>query len=141
MRESERAMRNAIITGWGKCLPPAVLSNADLETIADTSDEWITSRTGIKERRISHVEVSDMAAVAAQRALAAAGLEPDDIDLLLVATCSPERLIPSAATMVQEKIGATRAAAMDLNAACSGFLFALSTADQMIRGAAPGGPS
>ncbi|MEK7253046.1 MAG: beta-ketoacyl-ACP synthase III [Actinomycetota bacterium] len=127
-------MRNAIITGWGKCLPPAVLSNADLETIADTSDEWITSRTGIKERRISHVEVSDMAAVAAQRALAAAGLEPDDIDLLLVATCSPERLIPSAATMVQEKIGATRAAAMDLNAACSGFLFALSTADQMIRG-------
>jgi 3-oxoacyl-[acyl-carrier-protein] synthase-3 len=73
MTESEHGMRGAIITGWGKCVPPAVLSNADLETVADTSDEWITSRTGIKERRVSHVEVSDMAAVAAW-ALAAAGL-------------------------------------------------------------------
>jgi len=126
-------MPNAIITGWGKCVPPAVLSNADLETVTDTSDEWITSRTGIKERRISHVEVSDLSAVAAQRALAAAGLEATDIDLVLMATCSPDRLIPSAATMVQAKIGATRAAGMDLNAACSGFLFALATADQMIR--------
>jgi 3-oxoacyl-[acyl-carrier-protein] synthase-3 len=133
MTEREHTMGGAIITGWGKCVPPAVLSNADLETVADTSDEWITTRTGIKERRISHVETSDMSAVAAQRALAAAGLAPTDIDLLLVATCSPDRLIPSASTMVQAKIGATKAAAMDLNAACSGFLFALSTADQMIR--------
>jgi len=133
MTEREHAMRSAIITGWGKCVPPAVLSNADLETIADTTDEWITSRTGIKERRISHVETSDLSAVAARRALAAAGLEPGDVDLLIVATCSPDRMIPSAATMVQAKIGATAAAAMDLNAACSGFLFALSIADQMIR--------
>lgn len=124
---------NPIITGWGKCVPPAVLSNADLETIADTDDEWITTRTGIKERRISHVEVSDLSAVAAQRALAAAGRDATDLDLILVATCSPDRLIPSASTMVQAKIGATRAAAMDVNAACSGFLFALATADQMIR--------
>jgi len=124
---------NAIITGWGKCLPPAVLTNSDLETLTETSDDWITTRTGIKERRISHVEVSDMSAVAAQRALAAAGLEPIDIDLIIMATCSPDRLIPTAGTMVQAKIGATRAAAMDLNAACSGFLFGLSTADQMIR--------
>ena len=126
-------MPNAIITGWGKCLPPAVLTNSDLETLTETSDDWITTRTGIKERRISHVEVSDMSAVAAQRALAAAGLEPIDIDLIIMATCSPDRLIPTAGTMVQAKIGATRAAAMDLNAACSGFLFGLSTADQMIR--------
>lgn len=126
-------MPNAIITGWGKCVPPAVLTNSDLETLTDTSDDWITTRTGIKERRISHVEVSDMSAVAARHAIAAAGLEPTDIDLIIMATCSPDRLIPSAGTMVQAKIGATRAAAMDLNAACSGFLFGLSTADQMIR--------
>lgn len=125
-------MTNAVITGWGKCVPPAVLSNADLETVAETSDEWITSRTGIKERRISHVEVSDMSAIAAEHALAAAGLEATDVDLILLATCSPDRLIPAAATMVQAKIGAVNAAAMDLNAACSGFLFALSTADTML---------
>lgn len=126
-------MPNAIITGWGKCVPPAVLTNSDLETLTDTSDEWITTRTGIKERRISHVENSDMSAVAAQHALAAAGLEPTDIDLIIMATCTPDRMLPSAGTMVQAKIGAAKAAAMDLNAACSGFLFALSTADQMIR--------
>ena len=133
MTERGLAMRSAVITGWGKCVPPAILSNADLETVADTTDEWITTRTGIKERRISHVEVSDLAAVAAQRALAAAGLVATDIDLIIVATCSADRAVPNAATMVQAKIGATSAAAMDLNAACSGFLFALSTADQMIR--------
>ena len=126
-------MRNAIITGWGKCVPPAVLSNADLETLADTNDEWITTRTGIKERRISHVEVSELSAVAAQHALAAAGLAATDLDLILLATCTADRAVPSAATMVQAKIGATKAAAMDVNAACSGFLFALSMADQMIR--------
>jgi 3-oxoacyl-[acyl-carrier-protein] synthase III len=126
-------MPNTVITGWGRCLPPAVLTNADLETVTDTSDEWITTRTGIKERRISHVETSDMSAVAALRALAAAGLEPSDLDLILMATCSPDRAIPGAGTMVQAKIGASNAVAMDLNAACSGFLFALATADQMIK--------
>ena len=125
-------LRNTAITGWGKCVPPAVLSNADLETITDTSDEWITTRTGIKERRISHVETSDLAAVAGLRAVAAAGLQPGDLDLILVATCSPDRLIPSAATLVQDKMGASHAAAMDLNAACSGFIFGLVTAQQMI---------
>jgi 3-oxoacyl-[acyl-carrier-protein] synthase-3 len=132
-RTGGASVPNPIITGWGRCVPPAVLSNADLETVTDTSDEWITTRTGIKERRISHVEVSDMSTVAARHALAAAGLEPTDLDLILVATCSPDRAVPSAATMVQAKLGATRAGAMDLNAACSGFLFGLATADQMIR--------
>jgi 3-oxoacyl-[acyl-carrier-protein] synthase III len=126
-------MPNTVITGWGRCLPPAVLSNADLESVTDTSDDWITTRTGIKERRISHVETSDMSAVAASRAIAAAGLEPADLDMILMATCSPDRLIPGAGTMVQAKIGAVNAVAMDLNAACSGFLFALATADQMIK--------
>jgi len=125
-------VRNAVITGWGSCLPPSVLTNADLETVTDTSDEWITTRTGIKERRISHVETSDLAAVAGLRAVAAAGREPADVDLVLVATCTPDRLVPSAATMVQHKMGAGRAAAMDLNAACSGFLYGLSTAHQMV---------
>ena len=127
-------MRNAEITGWGKCLPPAVLSNADLETVTDTSDEWITTRTGIKERRISHVETSDMAAVAGLHAVAAAGLAPEDLDLILVATCTPDRLVPSAASLVQQKMGASGAAAMDLNAACSGFIFGVVTAGQMIAG-------
>lgn len=114
-------------------MPPAVLTNADLETVTETSDEWITTRTGIKERRISHVEVSDLSVVAARRALAAAGLEATDLDMILMATCSPDRAIPGAGTMVQAKIGAVNAVAMDLNAACSGFLFALATADQMIK--------
>ncbi|HLA67956.1 MAG TPA: beta-ketoacyl-ACP synthase III [Acidimicrobiia bacterium] len=126
-------MPNAMITGWGRCVPPTVLSNADLETVTDTSDEWITSRTGIKERRISHVEVSDMSTVAARHALAAAGIEATDLDLIIMATCTPDRAIPSAAATVQAKLGASKAAAMDLNAACSGFIFAVSTADQMIR--------
>jgi 3-oxoacyl-[acyl-carrier-protein] synthase-3 len=127
-----------MITGWGKCLPPAVLSNADLETLTDTSDEWIVTRTGIKERRISHVETSALAAVAGSRALAAAGLEPEQVDLIIVATCTPERLVPCAAALVQQEIGAVRAAAMDLNAACSGFLYGLAVADQMVRTGAMG---
>lgn len=125
-------MANAVITGWGKCVPPAVLTNSDLELLTDTSDEWITTRTGIKERRIAHVDTSDMAAVAGRHALAAAGLEAGDLDLILVGTCTPDRLIPSVATLVQDKIGADAAGAMDLNAACSGFLYALVAANGMI---------
>jgi 3-oxoacyl-[acyl-carrier-protein] synthase-3 len=109
-----------------------VLSNADLEAVMDTSDEWITTRSGIKERRIAHVEVSDMAAVAGRHAIAAAGLEPEDIDLLIICTCSPDRLIPSAASLVQAKLGVVNAATLDLNAACTGFIYGLSVADGMI---------
>lgn len=125
-------MRRATITGWGKCVPPVVLSNFDLEQVMDTSDEWIHTRSGIKERRIAHVEASDMAAVAGQHAIAAAGLEPEDIDMLLVCTCTPDRLIPSAAAMVQAKMGAHNAGTMDLNAACTGFIYGLSTATGLI---------
>ncbi len=127
-------MKTSQITGWGKCMPPNVLSNHDLEQIIETSDEWITTRTGIKERRISHVDTSDMAAVAGLRALAAAGKTPEDVDLLLVATCTPDSLIPSTASIVQKKIGAIGCAAMDLNAACSGFVYGLVVATNMIRG-------
>jgi 3-oxoacyl-[acyl-carrier-protein] synthase-3 len=98
----------------------------------DTTDEWITTRTGIKERRISHMETSDMAAVAGKHALAAAGLDPEDIDLLVLATCTPDRIIPSAASFVQAKIGAPNAPAVDVNAACSGFVYGLNFANAMV---------
>ena len=87
-------MRYAEITGWGKALPPTVLSNADLEQLVDTSDDWITSRSGIKERRISHVAASDLAELAARRAIAAAGVEMEQIDLVINATCTPSRSFP-----------------------------------------------
>ena len=125
-------MRRATITGWGKCVPPAVLSNSDLEKLTDTSDDWITTRTGIKERRITHVENSDMAVVAGSEALSGAGLEPSDIDLLIVATCSPDRILPSTAAFVQAEIGAMGAAAMDINAACSGFVYGITIANAML---------
>ena len=127
-------MTNAEITGWGKCMPPNVLSNHDLEQLVDTTDEWISSRTGIKERRISHVEASELASVAGQRALAAAGKTPEDVDLILVATCTGDSIIPSTASVVQKQMGAWNAAAMDLNAACTGFLYGLVVGTNMIRG-------
>jgi 3-oxoacyl-[acyl-carrier-protein] synthase-3 len=127
-------MPNAEITGWGKCMPPNVLTNHDLEQLVDTSDEWITTRTGIKERRISHVEASELAAVAGLRAVAAAGKTPEDVDLLLVATCSGDSIIPSTASVVQKHMEAWNAAAMDLNAACSGFVYGLVVASNMIKG-------
>jgi len=123
----------AAITGWGKCVPPAILTNAEIATVIDTSDEWIKARTGISERRVSHVPVSDLATVAAQRALAAADANVEDVDLLIIATCSPDTTIPSTAAHVQRKMGATNAAVFDLNAGCSGFIYGLSVATSMIR--------
>ncbi len=123
----------AEVTGWGKCLPPAIMTNADMASVIDTSDEWIRSRSGISERRVSHVPVSDLASVAGHRAMAAAGLAPGDIDLIIVATCSPDTVIPSTAAHVQKKMGACNAAVFDLNAGCSGFIYSLSVATAMIR--------
>ncbi len=125
-------MDRATITGWGHCVPPSVITNDDLASVMDTSDEWITSRSGIKERRISHVENSDMAVVAGARALAAAGLEPDDIDFLIVATCTGDRQIPSTACLVQAKLGTAKAAAVDINAGCTGFVYGLNLANGVI---------
>jgi len=127
-------MTNATITGWGRCAPPTILSNEDLEKLTDTSDEWVMTRTGIKARRISHVATSDLAVVASFRALAAAGLESSDLDLIIMATCTGDSVIPSPATLVQAKLGAVNAAAFDMNAACSGWLYGLDVATQMIRG-------
>ncbi|HEY5684501.1 MAG TPA: beta-ketoacyl-ACP synthase III [Acidimicrobiia bacterium] len=126
-------MRRAEIIGWGKALPPATLTNDDLAKIVDTSDEWITTRTGMKERRISHVEMSDLATVAAQRALAAAGMEPGEAGMLINATCTPETLIPASVAHVQRKLGADRAGAFDLNANCSSFVYGLVVANGLIQ--------
>lgn len=125
----------ANITGWGKCMPPAVMTNDDMATVLDTTDEWIKSRSGISERRVSHVPVSDLAAVAGHRALAAAGVEPEEVDLLIIATCSPDTVIPSTAAHVQKKMGTPNAAVFDLNAGCSGFIYSLEVASAMVRSA------
>ncbi len=126
-------MTYAAITGWGKCMPPLVLSNADLATFLETTDDWITTRTGIRERRISHVSGIDMAAVASARALACAGLAATGVDLVLYGSCSNDEAVPNSASGLAFKLGAMSAAAMDINTACTSFLYALSTATAMIR--------
>src|SRR5262245_23162313 len=103
-------MKHAAITGWGKCMPPAVLSNQDLSTFLDTNDEWIISRTGMKERRVSHVAAMDMAVVAAKRALACAGLAAADVDLIVYGSCSNDEQVPNSASGVQQALGASAAA-------------------------------
>ena len=129
-------MTYAALTGWGKCLPPAVLTNADLSTFLDTTDEWITTRTGMRERRISHVGAIELATVAAARALACAGLAPGDVDLIVFGSFTGDEQVPSNASGVQVKLGANRAGAMDLNSACTSFLYGLSAAAGMIRSGA-----
>jgi 3-oxoacyl-[acyl-carrier-protein] synthase-3 len=124
---------HAAITGWGKCLPPAVLTNHDLSTLLDTSDEWIVSRTGIRERRISHVGLEELGYVAATRALAAAALDGRDIELIVFGTCSHDDQVPNMASGIQLRIGAQAAAAFDINTACTSFLYGLSTATALIR--------
>jgi 3-oxoacyl-[acyl-carrier-protein] synthase III len=126
-------MKYAGITGWGKCMPPAILDNADLATFLETTDDWIVSRTGIKERRISHVPMTTLSHVAAARALACAGLDPLDIDLVVLGTCSSDEHVPNTASGVQSLLGATNAAAMDVNTACTSFLYGLSSATAMVR--------
>jgi 3-oxoacyl-[acyl-carrier-protein] synthase-3 len=123
----------AAITGWGKCLPPAVLSNADLATFIDTNDEWITSRTGISERRVTHVPLSELGYVSAARALACAGLDAGELELIVFGTCSFDDQVPNQSSGLQLQLGAKRAASMDVNTACTSFLYALSTANAMIR--------
>jgi 3-oxoacyl-[acyl-carrier-protein] synthase-3 len=126
-------MRHAAITGWGKCLPPAVLTNADLSTFLDTNDEWILSRTGVEQRRISHVSVGELAVVAGARALACAGLTASALDLVIVGSTIGDEMAPNVASGVQRRLGAGRAAALDLNSACTSFLYGLSTATALIR--------
>ncbi len=114
-------------------MPPAVLSNNDLSTFLDTSDEWIITRTGMKERRISHVSATEMATLAAKRALACAGLDPTDLDLIIYGGVSNEELCPNSASGVQFSLGASNAASIDLNTACTSFCYGLATATAMIQ--------
>ena len=122
------------ITGTGSALPEKIVTNFDLQELVETSDEWIQKRTGIAQRRVSTGEtVSTLAAEACKRALEMAGKTAAEVDLILVATCSPELLLPCCACQVQDLIGAADAVAFDLNAACSGFLFALNTANAYLQ--------
>src|SRR5271157_1721530 len=126
-----RPVSGVHVTGWGAYAPSQVLSNADIARMVETNDEWIVSRTGIRERRIAGPgeTTASMAAVAGLRAIATAGLEPDDIDLILVGTLSPDYVMPSTAALVKEAIGNKKAAAMDVSAACSGFVYGYATAN------------
>ena len=129
-----KQVRGARIAGTGSYAPPKVLTNRDLERMVETSDDWIVSRTGIRERHLADdgVASSDLAAEAARKALAEAGMSPEEVQLVMVATVTPDRMFPSTACTLQEKLGTSNAAAMDLSAACSGFVYGLSVASGLI---------
>lgn len=126
--------RTVSIVGTGSYVPDKILTNDDMSRLVDTSDEWITTRTGIKERRIAAKDqyTSEMAANAALAALDQAGIAPTEVDLILVATATPDMMFPATACLVQTKIGATKAACLDISAACSGFLVGIQIAQQFI---------
>ena len=126
--------RTCSIAGVGSYVPERIITNADLETLVDTSNEWIVSRTGIKARRVAapHQFTSDLASRAASRAMRKAGVKAEEIDLIIVATITPDMPFPSTACLVQQKINAYRAAAFDIEAACSGFIYALEIGQQFI---------
>src|SRR5437773_6490438 len=131
---SNKALRTVSIIGTGSYVPEKILTNADLSRIVDTSDVWITTRTGIKERRIAAKDenTSDMATEAALKALEQAKISAKEIDFIIVATATPDMLFPATACFVQKKIGATKAACLDISAACAGFLLGLEIAQQFI---------
>jgi 3-oxoacyl-[acyl-carrier-protein] synthase-3 len=131
---SAKTQRTVSIIGTGSYVPEKILTNEDLSRMVDTSDEWITTRTGIKQRRIAAKDehTSDMAAKAALKAIEQAKISPAEIDLILVATATPDMLFPATACFVQKKIGATNAACLDISAACAGFLFGVEIAQQFI---------
>jgi 3-oxoacyl-[acyl-carrier-protein] synthase-3 len=128
----------AHITGWGMAIPERVMTNDELARIVDTSDDWIVSRTGIRERRVagSRETTATLAIEAAQAALEVADLSPDQLDLIIVATSTPEHIFPATACLVQDALGAIKAGAFDLSAACSGFIYALGIGAQAIRAGA-----
>jgi len=127
-------LRTVSITGMGSYVPSRILTNAELEAMVETTDDWITTRTGIKERRLAAPDetTADMASAAGRRALEAAGVRADEVDLIIVATITPDRMFPSTACLVQHRLGASRAAAFDIEAACSGFVYALDIASHFV---------
>lgn len=131
-------MTHSRIAGTGSYLPSRILSNKDLETMVDTTDEWIFTRTGIRERHIAAPDelTSDLATAAAKKAIESAGVNVDEIDLIIVATTTPDKIFPSVATMVQKKLGASNCPAFDIQAVCSGFVYGISTANNFIKAGA-----
>ena len=131
-------MKNNAIVGTGSFVPEHIMTNFDIEKFLETSDEWIFTRTGIKERRIADKDqaTSDLCKVACERALDAAGMSAEDIDLLILATITPDTHCPAGANWLEAKLGCTNAVSFDVTAACSGFLFALHVADNMIKSGA-----
>src|SRR3954468_18105834 len=131
---SHKTLRTVSIVGTGSYVPEKVLTNEDLSRMVDTNDEWITTRTGIKERRVAAKDehTSDMAAKAALKAIEQAKISPKEVDLILVATATPDMLFPATACFVQKKIGSPKAACLDISAACAGFLFGVEIAQQFI---------
>ena len=130
----QTSLRGSKITGTGHYCPEKVLTNADLEKMVDTTDEWIVTRTGIRERRIARPEqaCSDLALIAAQRALENSGTKPQDLDAIIVGTISGDMVFPATACIIQDTLGATNAVAFDVGAACSGFIFGVNTAHALI---------
>jgi 3-oxoacyl-[acyl-carrier-protein] synthase-3 len=128
-------MKRIGIVGTGSYLPERIMTNFEFEKFLDTSDEWIYTRTGIKERRVARPDeaVSDLSKIACERALDMAGLKPDDIDLIVLGTITPDTHCPAGANWLEAKLGCQRAVSFDITAACSGFIFALHVADKMIR--------
>ena len=127
--------QNAGIIGMGHAYPKGILTNADLEKIVETSDEWITSRTGIKQRHKADADeyTSQFGTLAGKQAIERAGLQPEDIDLIVCATTTPDQIMPSTGALIQAQLGATNAAGMDIFAACSGFLYGITMVESMIR--------
>ena len=131
----KQQLRAAAIVGTGSYVPERILSNADLEKMVDTSDEWISTRTGIRERRLAGegMATSDMAVEAAKRAMENAKIRPEDVDLLIIATITPDKLLPAAACYVQYKLGLRQIPCFDLVAACSGFIYGIVAGSSFIR--------
>lgn len=131
-------MKYSRIAGTGSYLPSKILTNADLESMVDTTDEWIVTRTGIRQRHIAAEGeyTSDLSVHAARRAMVAAGIEASEIDLIIIATTTPDRVFPSTACLVQDKLGISNCPAFDIQAVCSGFVYALATADNFIKSGA-----
>lgn len=134
-QEVSSLMTNSRIAGTGSYLPKKILSNQDLESMIDTTDEWIYTRTGIRERHIAAADelTSDLATNAAKKAIASAEIDANEIDLIIVATTTPDKVFPSVATMVQRKLGLSGCPAFDVQAVCSGFVYGLTTADKFIK--------
>src|SRR5436305_948251 len=128
-------MSNAGIIGMGHAYPEGILTNADLERMVETSDEWITSRTGIKQRHKARADeyTSQFGILAARQALERAKISPEDVEIIICATTTPDQIMPSTGALIQAELGATKAAGMDVFAACSGFLYGITMVESMIR--------